>query len=170
MTEQLLQKLIDEVRLLRADLRELNQYKEETSIEIAPTFKFAEVTIDEKIANLLLKFRVATHVKGYEMLCKAIELVYFDPTLLSRMTKELYPVLSKEFETTPSRVERAMRHAIEISWANLNSEAMYKSLGIDNKPTNSQFISLLASVIKRGSYGDLKTNEGSDAFDRLVVS
>ena len=147
MSEQLLQTLIDEVRLLRNELRERKVSDVEVAQEIAPVVIISHDNLNEAIAGLLLKFRINTNIKGYKYLCEAIKLVHLDSRNLDKITGYLYPLISKKFETTGSRVERAIRHAIEVSWSSPHSESLYKSLYIDSKPTNAHFISLLANML-----------------------
>ncbi len=93
------------------------------------------------------------HIKGYHYLRRAITLCVEDMDIMEQIMKKLYPTIAKEWQTTPSKVERDIRHAIEISWSRGNMETMQKLFGytIDRrkrKPTNSEFIALIADEIK----------------------
>lgn len=105
------------------------------------------------ITKLLHELGVPSHIKGYNYIREGITLIYNDPALSSAITKELYPVIAKKFDTTSSRVERAIRHAIEVSWNRANWELMEEIFGysvdIDKaKATNSEFIVTLADKLR----------------------
>ena len=99
-------------------------------------------------------FRSA-HVKGYQYIRDAIILVVEEMNLLGAVTKELYPLIAEKYNTTPSRVERAIRHAIELAWDRGNVEMMNKFFGYTvnmdrGKPTNSEFIAMVADRLRIG--------------------
>ena len=105
------------------------------------------------ITKLLHELGVPSHIKGYTFIREGINLIYNDPNLSSAITKELYPIIAKKYETTPSRVERAIRHAIEVSWNRANWELMEEIFGysvdIDKaKATNSEYIVTLADKLR----------------------
>jgi len=105
------------------------------------------------ITKLLHELGVPSHIKGYSYIKEGINLVFNDPSLSSAITKELYPSIAKRYETTTSRVERAIRHAIEVSWNRGNWELMEEIFGysvdIDKaKATNSEFIVTLADKLR----------------------
>ena len=105
------------------------------------------------ITKLLHELGVPSHIKGYTFIREGINLIYNDPSLSSAITKELYPIIAKKFDTTASRVERAIRHAIEVSWNRANWELMEEIFGysvdIDKaKATNSEFIVTLADKLR----------------------
>ncbi|MFW6006524.1 MAG: sporulation transcription factor Spo0A [bacterium] len=105
------------------------------------------------ITEVLHELGVPAHIKGYMYLREAIELVIKDVEFLGAVTKELYPEVADKFDTTSSRVERAIRHAIEVVWKRGNSEALDKyfsnSVSLkDGKPTNSQFIAKIADKLR----------------------
>ena len=105
------------------------------------------------ITKLLHELGVPSHIKGYTFIREGINLIYNDPSLASAITKELYPIIAKKYDTTPSRVERAIRHAIEVSWNRANWELMEEVFGysvdIDKaKATNSEFIVTLADKLR----------------------
>ena len=96
---------------------------------------------------------IAPHIKGYQYLRESITLAVNDPDIINSITKILYPTIAKKFETTPSRVERAIRHAIEVAWNRGNPDVLNNLFGytISNgkgKPTNSEFIALIADNIR----------------------
>lgn len=106
-----------------------------------------------KTKNLLLKCGVPPHIKGYYYLGFAIDSILEEPKLLGRITKGLYPKIAQEFETTCPRVERAIRHAIEIGFDHIDVTVRHELFGWsvrsnDDKPTNSHFIAALVEALK----------------------
>ena len=105
------------------------------------------------ITNIMLDIGVPAHLKGYQYLREAIMMAVEDNSMLSSITKVLYPTIAKRFETTPSRVERAIRHAIEVAWSRGRMETLDALFGYTintgkGKPTNSEFIALIADRIR----------------------
>ena len=105
------------------------------------------------ITNLIHEIGVPAHIKGYQYIRRAILLCIEDMDLISAVTKELYPAIAKEFATTSSRVERAIRHAIEVAWNRGNLDTINSLFGYTvsmgkGKPTNSEFIALLSDRIR----------------------
>ena len=106
-----------------------------------------------KLTKLLHELGVPSHIKGYEYIREGIIELYNDPSIIGGITKELYPDIANKFDTSVSRVERAIRHAIEVSWNRGNLDLMEEIFGhsvdIDRaKPTNSEFIVTLADKLK----------------------
>lgn len=104
-------------------------------------------------AKLLKKTGVPNHIKGYEYLGEAIELVCKDREQIHLITKSLYPSIAKKFKTTPSRVERAIRHSIETAFNNLDANTIYDLFGNtvnwnSGRVTNSHFIAALSDLIR----------------------
>ena len=96
-----------------------------------------------------LLYTSPAHIKGYQYLREAILLTIEDMDIINAVTKVLYPTVAKKFNTTPSRVERAIRHAIEVAWDRGDIETLQKFFGytvsnIKGKPTNSEFIAMIA--------------------------
>lgn len=111
------------------------------------------VDLESEITNIIHEIGVPAHIKGYMYLREAINMVVNDIELLSAVTKELYPSIAKKYNTTASRVERAIRHAIEVAWARGQVETINKLFGytIHNdkgKPTNSEFIAMVADKLR----------------------
>jgi len=112
-----------------------------------------KVDLEVEITNLLHELGVPAHIRGYQYLRYAIALVIKDITILNSITKALYPEIAIKFETTPNRVERAIRHAIETSWERseldvINRLFRYTIRNDRGKPTNSEFIALLADNLR----------------------
>lgn len=105
------------------------------------------------ITKILHELGMPSHIKGYQYIREGITLIYKNPDMIGGITKELYPEIAKRFNTTVSRVERAIRHAIEVSWNRANWQLMEDIFGhsvdIDKaKPTNSEFIVTIADNLK----------------------
>ena len=110
-------------------------------------------TIKLKITDMLHNLGIPSNIKGYSYIRDGIEMMYNDTSMMGAITKELYPRLARSYETTSSRVERAIRHAIEISWSRGDYDYMEELFGnsVDcdkSKPTNGEFIVTLADRLK----------------------
>ncbi len=110
-------------------------------------------SINIEVTKMIQQMGVPAHVKGYQYLRDAIIFVIKEVSLLGAVTKELYPMIAKSYNTTPSRVERAIRHAIELAWDRGNIDFMNKFFGytinVDRgKPTNSEFIAMVADKLR----------------------
>lgn len=108
--------------------------------------------IDEQITSIFLSIGIPAHIKGYQFLRVAVKKVMETPNLINAITKELYPCVAKDFETTASKVERAIRHAIEVAWnrgkiENINEIFGYNIYTKNDKPTNGEFIALIADKL-----------------------
>lgn len=109
--------------------------------------------LDVSITNIIHEIGVPAHIKGYLYLREAISMVYNDIELLGSITKVLYPDIAKKFNTTASRVERAIRHAIEVAWSRGNIDSISSLFGYTvsmskAKPTNSEFIAMVADKLR----------------------
>ena len=112
-----------------------------------------EENLEERIANLFLTVGIPAHIKGYQYLREAVKMVIDNPDLMGRITKELYPGIAHRFGTTSSKVERAIRHAIEVAWNRGRIEALDEAFGrnvcsLDDKPTNGEFIALVSDRLR----------------------
>ena len=110
-------------------------------------------SLEEQIANLFLTVGIPAHIKGYQYLREAVKMVMENPERINRITKELYPGIAHRFGTTSSKVERAIRHAIEVAWSRGKIETIHTLFGYTvnggkGKPTNSEFIALIADKIR----------------------
>ena len=95
---------------------------------------------------------IPAHIKGYQYLREAIKLVIEKPEMIGGITKELYPAIARRFGTTSSKVERAIRHAIEVAWSRGRVDTLNKAFGCDvaqpdDKPTTGEFIALIADKL-----------------------
>jgi len=109
--------------------------------------------LDASITSIIHEIGVPAHIKGYLYLREAIAMVYNDIELLGSITKVLYPDIAKKYKTTSSRVERAIRHAIEVAWSRGNIESISNLFGYTvsmskAKPTNSEFIAMVADKLR----------------------
>ena len=123
------------------------------------TVKKASRDLEKDVTDMIHEIGVPAHIKGYQYLREAIMMSVEDNSMLSSITKVLYPTIAKRFQTTPSRVERAIRHAIEVAWSRGKMETLDGLFGYTvntgkGKPTNSEFIALIADRI-RLQYRDL---------------
>ncbi len=112
----------------------------------------AERSLEEKITNIFLTIGIPAHIKGYHFLREAIKMVVENNDVINRITKELYPSIAKKFNTTPSKVERAIRHSIDVAWSrgkveNINQLFGYVVYDKNDKPTNGEFIALVADKL-----------------------
>ena len=108
-----------------------------------------EQSLEERIANLFLTVGIPAHIKGYQYLREAVRMVVDDPDVINRITKELYPGIARKYSTSASKVERAIRHAIEVAWNRgrvdaINTSFVCHVFSRDDKPTNGEFIALIA--------------------------
>ena len=109
--------------------------------------------LETSITNIIHKIGVPAHIKGYMYLREAITVVYNDMDMLGSITKVLYPDIAKKFNTTASRVERAIRHAIEVAWSRGDIDSIASLFGYTvniskAKPTNSEFIAIVADHLR----------------------
>ena len=112
-----------------------------------------EVNLEAMVTAVIHEIGVPAHIKGYQYLREAIKLAVNDMEVINAITKVLYPQVAKTFSTTPSRVERAIRHAIEVAWDRGDLEVLQRFFGytVSNtkgKPTNSEFIALIADRLQ----------------------
>lgn len=105
--------------------------------------------IEEKITNIFITVGIPAHIKGYQFLREAIKLAIVNPEIINSITKKLYPTIAEKYDTSASKVERAIRHAIEVAWnrgkiENINNLFGIKVYSSNEKPTNGEFIALVA--------------------------
>jgi two-component system response regulator (stage 0 sporulation protein A) len=109
--------------------------------------------IEVEVTNILHEIGVPAHIKGYQYLRDGISMAVKNLEIINLITKQLYPAIAKEYSTTPTRVERAMRHAIEVAWSrgqkdDINALFGYKVGSGKGKPTNSEFIAMIADKLR----------------------
>ena len=109
-------------------------------------------SLDEKLSSLFLTIGIPAHIKGYQFLREAVKMVIETPDIINRITKELYPGIGRRFNTTASKVERAIRHAIEVAWSRGRIDTLNRAFGCkvaskEDKPTNGEFIAMIADKL-----------------------
>ena len=119
----------------------------------APSVPKSEIDLESLVTEFIHELGVPAHIKGYQYIRTAIMMVVDNMELLNYITKQMYPAIAKKYSTTSSRVERAIRHSIEVAWTRGRPETMDEILGytIDTgkgKPTNSEFIAMVADRIR----------------------
>ena len=158
-----LELLVKRVREITHDLDHEIQRRATSMIMENPEIPYQPVntvnrnnSLESDITNIIHEVGVPAHIKGYQYLREAIFMVVKDVELLNGITKELYPGIAKKFNTTPSRVERAIRHAIEVAWSRGRIETINKLFGYTihdekGKPTNGEFIAMVADKLRMQS-------------------
>ena len=129
----------------RAEIRKVAPYETKTA--------YIERNLETDVTNMIHEIGVPAHIKGYQYLRDAIMMAVEDMNMLNSITKILYPTIAKNHQTTPSRVERAIRHAIEVAWSRGKMDTIDELFGYTvsvgkGKPTNSEFIALIADKIR----------------------
>ena len=122
-------------------------------IEINPESKKDQESLEALVTNVIHEVGVPAHIKGYQYLREAIMMVVKDIDIINQITKQLYPKIACKYRTTPSRVERAIRHAIEVAWGRGQQETVENIFGYTvsaakGKPTNSEFIAMIADKLR----------------------
>ena len=123
------------------------------SQRVVPIRRTDKTSIESMVTNIIHEIGVPAHIKGYQYLREAIIIAVNDMDVINAITKVLYPQVAKTFQTTPSRVERAIRHAIEVAWDRGDLDTLQRFFGytVSNtkgKPTNSEFIALIADKLQ----------------------
>jgi two-component system response regulator (stage 0 sporulation protein A) len=141
-----------DLELLTKRIRELAGPNEIRRPVAPPPVMTNQKSLDEKITSIFLTIGIPAHIKGYHFLREAIKMVVEDSDVINRITKELYPGIAKRFNTSSSKVERAIRHAIEVAWTrgkieNINQVFGYNVYTRNDKPTNGEFIALVADKL-----------------------
>jgi len=122
-------------------------------IDIAPEDKKNEENLEALVTNVIHEVGVPAHIKGYQYLREAIMMVIGDIDVINQITNQLYPDIARKYKTTPSRVERAIRHAIEVAWGRGQQDTIENIFGYTvsaakGKPTNSEFIAMIADKLR----------------------
>ncbi len=126
------------------DIKDMSQNESE---------KYKKIKLENEITEILHEVGIPAHIKGYMYLRTAILSTYYNIELLGQVTKVLYPDIARQYSTTASRVERAIRHAIEVAWNRGNTDAIddifgYTVSATKSKPTNSEFIAMIADKLR----------------------
>ena len=157
-----------DIELLITRIRELKNYKpapnnnfiskdisisKQQYIDISKGIDKKEENLEALVTNMIHEVGVPAHIKGYQYLREAIIMVVNDIDVINQITKSLYPKIASKFNTTPSRVERAIRHAIEVAWGRGQQEVVENIFGYTisaakGKPTNSEFIAMISDKLR----------------------
>ena len=117
-----------------------------------PSGEPREQSLDERLGSLFLTIGIPAHIKGYQYLRCGVRLAVENPGIINRITRELYPGIAARFDTTASKVERAIRHAIDVAWSRGRVDTLNRAFGCrvctpEDKPTNGEFIAMLADKL-----------------------
>lgn len=147
--------------VLVSRIRQFKETFQETMIKdmgpeqsvVKPIFSSKPRDLESEVTSIIHEVGVPAHIKGYQYLREAIMIVVNDIDMINSITKQLYPSIAKTYSTTPSRVERAIRHAIEVAWNRGQMEAIDAIFGYTvnygkGKPTNSEFIAMIADKLR----------------------
>ena len=131
---------------IKERIKEMLEEKEEKS---NPLGKFKKISLEEKISKIFINVWIPPHIKGYNFLREGVKMAVQDPSIINNITKKLYPMIGEKYSTSASKVERAIRHAIEVAWNRGRIESINSILGVRayigaEKPTNGEFIALVA--------------------------
>ena len=154
-----------DIELLLKRIRELKNYRPSQNnnfisreirqqyIEMPEGAKREKNNLEALVTNIIHEVGVPAHIKGYQYLREAIMMVVNDIDVINQITKSLYPDIASKFSTTPSRVERAIRHAIEVAWGRGQQDVVENIFGYTisaakGKPTNSEFIAMIADKLR----------------------
>ncbi len=135
--------------VLRQRLIELDVKEEEESLSSNVVVNRQRTSLDEKISKIFINVGIPPHIKGYSFLREGVKMAVNEPEIINNITKKLYPMIGEKYSTTASKVERAIRHAIEVAWNRGRIESINTILGVRayvgaEKPTNGEFIALVA--------------------------
>ena len=116
-------------------------------------YQLTPLALEKEVTSIIHEIGIPAHIKGYQYLRDAIIMAVNDMDILNSITKQLYPNIAKKYDTTASRVERAIRHAIEVAWSRGKMDTIDELFGytVNNgkgKPTNSEFIALIADRLR----------------------
>ncbi len=139
--------------ILKERMKEIEEEKNDalkSAIGVRNSFSgVREETLEEKISKIFINVGIPPHIKGYSFLREGVRLAVEDPEIINNITKKLYPMIGEKYLTTASKVERAIRHAIEVAWNRGRIDNINNILGVrayigSEKPTNGEFIALVA--------------------------
>ena len=133
-------------------IEEIKDLLKRRGYETVTNDKTASSYIDNKIMRIFMAIGIPSNLKGYQYLREAVKMTINEPDVITQITTRIYPELAKRFHTSPSNVERSMRHAIETAWERGKKENIDSLFGLkiydrNEKPTNSEFIALIAAKL-----------------------
>lgn len=146
---QTLVKRCEEVAANEVETNVIASIVNDVNTLVPKSLKSYNKVLEEKITNLFITVGIPAHIKGYNFLREAIKMAVDNPDIINSITKKLYPSIAERFQTSASKVERAIRHAIEVAWNRGKIENINQLFGIkvytsNDKPTNGEFIALVA--------------------------
>ena len=138
---------------MTALVERLEEIRAGETLRLPASRRNEKTNIESMVTGIIHEIGVPAHIKGYQYLREAIIIAVNDMDVINAITKVLYPQVAKTFQTTPSRVERAIRHAIEVAWDRGDLDTLQRFFGytVSNtkgKPTNSEFIALIADKLQ----------------------
>lgn len=143
-----------EPRIIEERIKDVLSDKRNFEASVVPEGKSRRrvSSLDEKISNIFMTIGIPPHIKGFSYLREGIKMAVENPAIINKVTKELYPRIGEKFSTTASKVERAIRHAIEVAWNRGRTDAISAIFGArvyigSERPTNSEFIALVADKL-----------------------
>ncbi len=145
--------LVSRIRQLK-DINQAVVIKHDTMGDYKPSRPSSSPkNLEVEVTHMIHEIGVPAHIKGYQYLRDAIMMVVKDLDIINSITKQLYPTVAREYNTTPSRVERAIRHAIEVAWSRGRVDTIESLFGYTvnvgkGKPTNSEFIAMVADKLR----------------------
>ena len=133
--------------ILLERIRSLDEVKENVAKDLSESLH--EMTLEEKVSRIFINVGIPPHIKGYSFLREGVMMAIKEPEIINNITKKLYPKIGEKYSTSASKVERAIRHAIEVAWNRGRIESINSILGVRayvgaEKPTNGEFIALIA--------------------------
>ena len=145
--------LINRLKYIKNSLTNKNSARRITTVVKKNDTDFIKNNLENDVTDIIHEIGVPAHIKGYQYLREAIIMSVNDVEMLNSITKILYPTIAKKYQTTSSRVERAIRHAIEVAWSRGKMDTIDQLFGytISNgkgKPTNSEFVALITDKIR----------------------
>lgn len=146
--------ILSRIKRAKSDRREKEKPQMKLSLNSSPAREEkTEADLETDVTEIIHEVGVPAHIKGYQYLRDAIVMSVKDMDMLNSITKVLYPTIAKKYQTTPSRVERAIRHAIEVAWSRGKMDTLNDMFGYTinlgkGKPTNSEFIALITDRIR----------------------
>ena len=135
-------------QLLQSRLKEITENVISNNL-VDKSFERKANRLDERISKIFISVGIPPHIKGYQYLREGVKMAVDNPDIINNITKKLYPMIGEKYDTSASKVERAIRHAIEVAWNRGRIETINTMLGIrayigNEKPTNGEFIALIA--------------------------
>ena len=132
--------------ILLERLKSLDEIKENSNKELSESLH--EMSLEEKVSRIFINVGIPPHIKGYSFLREGVMMAIREPEIINNITKKLYPKIGEKYQTSASKVERAIRHAIEVAWNRGRIESINSILGVRayvgaENPTNGEFIALI---------------------------